>query len=163
MTIGVDLVAPYKVGAVERITITPADAVYPANVVATVPGGEKWRVQSVYFQVTTTTGAGQRYVRVEYVDGDGNLVAFAPGDTAAAGSTTSEHCGMANYGTTVTEGAFSLQERILPAGYSVQVNLIGGLTGDQVTGCRISVDKFIDGVGGYPDTTTSLTDLENWG
>lgn len=162
MTIGVEIVDPYKVGPVEFKTVTPADATYPANVVAPVPGGEKWRLQTAYFEVVTTTGSGQRYVRVEYVDGAGNIYAFAPGATVAQGNTTSYHCGMADYGTTVTQGAFSLPGLFVPAGYSIQINLINGLAGDIVANTRLTVDKFTDGVNGYPDMVPTLTDLENW-
>ena len=136
----------------------------------TVPGHEIWRVRAARFSIVAGATVATRNPRLEFVDGQGNLLAMENG-TGIAASTTGVYTYIGGFGVTTGNGATpnsntaTLPDFLLPPGYGVQCRNVGGQAGDTCGFFDVWIEAVFNQADAPPPASVSLgselADLEH--
>lgn len=128
--------------------------------------GDYWElVDSLAFQILTSSQAANRLVTLTVKDGDGVTLATVPANAALTASKTGQYSFLTNFSGSVgaTDGPFlSVMPLILlQPTWSLVVAIVAVDTADQLSNIRMTVERFVTGPQGYPMGAVEVPDAED--
>lgn len=125
-----------------------------AGFTLTNPGRLGWRLVGACFRFVTDANAANRYLSVDYNDGNGLYAARNPFPQAVTLSTTAEMSFQADRGSADWNAnnfaAVPLQAFFFSPGQKLEINVTNAQAGDQLSRIVLVFERFPDEPGEYP-------------
>lgn len=119
-----------------------------------VPGGERWRMRTVAFQLVTDANAGNRQPILDWQDGDGVSYARLGPAQAQAAAQTFRHSFLVNIGVNAAVAALaqsvSAPSLIMLSSHRLVLTIVNVQVGDQLSLIRVYFERLLHGADGYP-------------
>lgn len=148
------LSAPYKYGRAYQEIVKVADPSAGAAATFTVGGRNSIRILTAYVLLTTSATVANRFLTLDYLDGDGGIFARIPQAGAVAASDTGNGSwilGLGTNGNPIANGKYApLPPLVLPPGFGIQVTAFNLDTTDAITDLVLYAERYSTGQDGYP-------------